>query len=156
MAGSTCTADTSSHTATKMAAWSRTGLVPRGLTRLPWISGAFCRKSAGSPVCPRSPGSGAWRVFLSRVRSLQLIFVLFHGHAHELAARAHAGFVKQALENGLDVAFRDLHPPGNFFVGKAFQDEAQHLALPIVEGRRGGLRRGRRIFAESGDRKSTR
>ena len=25
----------------------------RGLTRLPWISGAFCRKSAGSPVCPR-------------------------------------------------------------------------------------------------------
>src|ERR1035441_4176510 len=26
---------------------------PRGQTRLPWISGAFCRKSAGSPVCPR-------------------------------------------------------------------------------------------------------
>src|ERR1035441_5807358 len=25
----------------------------RGLTRLPWISGAFCRKFAGSPVCPR-------------------------------------------------------------------------------------------------------
>src|ERR1035441_9163465 len=24
----------------------------RGLTRLPWISGAFCRKFAGSPVCP--------------------------------------------------------------------------------------------------------
>src|ERR1035441_5311216 len=23
----------------------------RGLTRLPWISGAFCRKFAGSPVC---------------------------------------------------------------------------------------------------------
>ena len=31
----------------------------RGLTRLPWISGAFCRKSAGSPVCPRSPGTGS-------------------------------------------------------------------------------------------------
>src|ERR1017187_359920 len=30
----------------------------RGLTRLPWISGAFCRKSAGSPVCPRFPGPG--------------------------------------------------------------------------------------------------
>src|ERR1039458_2498848 len=28
----------------------------RGLTRLPWISGAFCRKFAGSPVCPRIPG----------------------------------------------------------------------------------------------------
>src|ERR1035441_5555464 len=28
----------------------------RGLTRLPWISGAFCRKFAGSPVCPRFPG----------------------------------------------------------------------------------------------------
>src|ERR1035441_1976917 len=27
----------------------------RGLTRLPWISGVFCRKSAGSPVCPRFP-----------------------------------------------------------------------------------------------------
>src|ERR1039458_3120819 len=27
----------------------------RGLTRLTWISGAFCRKSAVSPVCPRSP-----------------------------------------------------------------------------------------------------
>src|ERR1035441_11397 len=27
----------------------------RGLTRLPWISGAFCRKFAGSPVCPRFP-----------------------------------------------------------------------------------------------------
>src|ERR1019366_37400 len=25
----------------------------RGLTRLPWISGAFCRKFAGSLVCPR-------------------------------------------------------------------------------------------------------
>ena len=24
-----------------------------GLTRLPWISGALCRKFAGSPVCPR-------------------------------------------------------------------------------------------------------
>jgi hypothetical protein len=31
---------------------------PRGLTRLPWISGAFCRKSAGSPVCPPSPEPG--------------------------------------------------------------------------------------------------
>jgi len=31
----------------------------RGLTRLPWISGAFCRKSAGSPVCPRLPEPGA-------------------------------------------------------------------------------------------------
>src|ERR1017187_9517813 len=29
----------------------------RGLTRLPWISGAVCRKFAGSPVCPRSPPS---------------------------------------------------------------------------------------------------
>src|ERR1019366_8351238 len=28
----------------------------RGLTRLPWISGAFCRKFAGSPVCLRFPG----------------------------------------------------------------------------------------------------
>ncbi len=27
----------------------------QGLTRLPWISGAFCRKFAGSPVCPRPP-----------------------------------------------------------------------------------------------------
>ena len=27
----------------------------RGLTRLPWISGAVCRKFAGSPVCPRVP-----------------------------------------------------------------------------------------------------
>src|ERR1035441_996418 len=26
-----------------------------GLTRLPWISGALCRKFAGSPVCPRGP-----------------------------------------------------------------------------------------------------
>src|ERR1019366_2240549 len=26
-----------------------------GLTRLPWISGALCRKFAGSPVCPRVP-----------------------------------------------------------------------------------------------------
>src|ERR1035441_8577480 len=30
----------------------------RGLTGLPWISGAFCRKFAGSPVCPRFPGPG--------------------------------------------------------------------------------------------------
>src|ERR1019366_8921184 len=30
----------------------------RGLTRLPWISGAFCRKFAGSPVCPRFPEPG--------------------------------------------------------------------------------------------------
>jgi len=30
---------------------------PRGLTRLPWISGAFCRKFAGSPVCPRPPAA---------------------------------------------------------------------------------------------------
>jgi len=29
----------------------------RGLTRLPWISGAFCRKFAGSPVCPRPPAA---------------------------------------------------------------------------------------------------
>src|ERR1035441_5548000 len=28
---------------------------PRGLTRLPRIFGALCRKFAGSPVCPRSP-----------------------------------------------------------------------------------------------------
>ena len=27
--------------------------IARGLTRLPWISGALCRKFAGSPVCPR-------------------------------------------------------------------------------------------------------
>src|ERR1035441_9347580 len=27
--------------------------IARGLTRLPWIFGAFCRKFAGSPVCPR-------------------------------------------------------------------------------------------------------
>jgi len=33
----------------------------RGLTRLPWISGAFCRKCAGSPVCPRSPEPAAGR-----------------------------------------------------------------------------------------------
>src|SRR5450759_2221736 len=26
---------------------------PPGLTRLAWISGAFCRKFAASPVCPR-------------------------------------------------------------------------------------------------------
>jgi phosphatidylglycerophosphate synthase len=31
----------------------RTEPVKSGLTRLPWISGAFCRKFAGSPVCPR-------------------------------------------------------------------------------------------------------
>ena len=30
-------------------------MCPRGLTRLPWISGAFCRKFAGSPVCPLVP-----------------------------------------------------------------------------------------------------
>src|ERR1035438_3162074 len=39
------------------------GLRLRGLTRLPWISGAFCRKFAGSPVCPRipepDPGTGS-------------------------------------------------------------------------------------------------
>src|ERR1035441_2333622 len=64
-------------------------------------------------------------IHASLVSPLQLIFVLFHGHAHELAARAHAGFLEQALEDSLDVAFRDLHPPGNFFVGKAFQDEAR-------------------------------
>ena len=29
----------------------------RGLTGLPWISGAFCRKFAGSPVCPRPPAA---------------------------------------------------------------------------------------------------
>src|SRR5450756_1849588 len=27
--------------------------LPWGLTRLAWISGAFCRKFAASPVCPR-------------------------------------------------------------------------------------------------------
>src|ERR1039457_3591173 len=31
----------------------------RGLTRLPWISGAFCRKFAGSPVCPQVPDERA-------------------------------------------------------------------------------------------------
>ena len=36
----------------------------RGLTRLPWISGAFCRKSAGSPVCPRSPEPGLLAVLI--------------------------------------------------------------------------------------------
>src|ERR1019366_9211352 len=30
-------------------------LALRGLTRLPWISGALCREFAGSPVCPRLP-----------------------------------------------------------------------------------------------------
>src|ERR1035438_10209454 len=29
----------------------------RVLTRLPWISGAFCREFAGSPVCPHTPPS---------------------------------------------------------------------------------------------------
>ena len=38
---------------------ARTHRALRGLPRLPWISGAFCRKSAGSPVCPRLPESGA-------------------------------------------------------------------------------------------------
>ena len=30
-----------------------------GLTRLPWISGAVCRKFAGSPVCPLGVGWGS-------------------------------------------------------------------------------------------------
>jgi len=34
-------------------------LLLRGPTRLPWISGAFCRKFAGSPVCPRVPEARA-------------------------------------------------------------------------------------------------
>src|ERR1022692_873238 len=84
--------------------------------------------------------------------TLQLIFVLFHRYAHELAARAHARLLEQALEDGLDVAFRDLEPPGNLLVGQPFQDEAQHLALPLVEGRWGSLRRRRRIFAKGGER----
>ena len=33
-------------------------MCPRGLTGLPWISGAFCRKFAGSPVSPRVSPTG--------------------------------------------------------------------------------------------------
>ena len=42
----------------------------RGLTGLPWISGAFCRKFAGSPVCPRFPGP-APRIGFSTLSSLK-------------------------------------------------------------------------------------
>src|SRR5579871_5375828 len=62
---------------------------------------------------------------------LQLVFVLLEGNTHELPTRAHAGLLKQALQNRLDVAFGDLHPPGNFLVRETFEHEAQHAALPF-------------------------
>ena len=43
-----------------------------------------------------------------RARPLQLILVLFQGHAHQLAARSDAGFFEQGLQDGLDVALRNL------------------------------------------------
>jgi len=44
---------------------------PRGLTRLPWISGAVCREWAGSPVCPRFPVPGPGSAFPAYRRLLQ-------------------------------------------------------------------------------------
>ena len=66
-------------------------------------------------------------------RSLKLIFVLLERDADQLSAGAHAGLLKQALQDGLHVAFGDLQPPRDFLIRQAFQHEAQHLALPFVE-----------------------
>ena len=63
-----------------MKNWPRAHRALRGLTRLPWISGAFCRKFAGSPVCPRvsEPGAGIGFSTLSPVcpeRTLTPVYV---------------------------------------------------------------------------------
>jgi hypothetical protein len=65
---------------------------------------------------------------------LQLIFVLFHRHAHELAARPYASFLEQALEDGLHVALGNLQAPRDFFVRELLENEPQDLELPFVEG----------------------
>ena len=55
----------------------------------------------------------------------------------ELTASSYTGSGEQLLNGVLDSAFRNRHTCGDFLIGQAFQDEAQHLALPIVECRRG-------------------
>src|SRR5262249_56870721 len=69
----------------------------------------------------------------------QLVFVLLENHPDELAARAHPGLLKEALQDRLDIALGDLQPPGDLLVRKAFENEAQHLSLTIVEHRRRGV-----------------
>ena len=50
--------------------------------------------------------------------ALELVLVLFEGDADELAARAHAGLLEKALQDGLHVAFRDLEAPRDLLIGK--------------------------------------
>ena len=70
---------------------------------------------------------------VTRSPALQLVFVLFERHAHQLAPRPHAGLLKQTLQNGFHVAFGNLQPPGDFLVGEPLEHEAQNLALAVAE-----------------------
>src|SRR5947199_5370243 len=77
--------------------------------------------------------------------------ILLDSDTHQLAARAHSSLLEEALQNRLHIALGDLQPPGDLFVGKAFQHEAQDVALPFVEYRSGGLWSSARIFRHRGE-----
>ena len=51
------------------------------------------------------------------------------GDAHQLAARAHAGLMKELLEDSFYRGFRTVDATGNLFVGESVEDAAQNLML---------------------------
>src|SRR5579872_1175957 len=80
------------------------------------------------------------------------MLVLFECHSYQLPAGADAGFLKEALQDGFDVAFGDLEAPGDLLVGEAFEDVAEHLALTLVEDRGSGRLAFGVGFVEAGER----
>ena len=79
--------------------WSTAALTPT--FRLPGLSPAAW-------LYHNSEAIKAKAYLSDSANGLQLVFVLLKGHAHQLAARAHAGLLKQALQDGFHVAFGNL------------------------------------------------
>lgn len=62
-------------------------------------------------VVPRTPAADSVSFVHISKSSLQLTFVRFHGHADQLVARAHTGFLEQALEDGFAYAMLAVKAP---------------------------------------------
>src|ERR1019366_6144003 len=100
----------------------------RGLTRLPWISGAYCRKFAGSPVCPRPPA--ATRLLLAAAGLVALCALNVSG-----AQAPPADPMFQAMRDEIDrtrkLSLANLEAP--YFVEYAI-DEEESFSLSATLG----------------------
>ena len=79
------------------------------LTPIASVAGSEIRREYGSTLA-RTPGVPEVYLSYSLARSSasQLIRILLHRHAHQLTPRPNPGLLKQALQNRLHVALRDL------------------------------------------------